>query len=88
MTGDIGATTLTIRIPMRFGRHRGSKRIVASGGRELVPAPLPQPDGMPVKALARAWRWRRLDKGTYLSVEEIARVPASREEQRRDLARL
>ena len=31
------------------------------------------PDGGPVKALARAWRWQKqLDRGAYSSVTEIA----------------
>ena len=33
----------------------------------------PQPDGVLVKALARAWRWQRLlGRGVYSSVTEIA----------------
>ena len=32
----------------------------------------PQPDGTPVKALARAWRWQKLlDEGVYTWVSEI-----------------
>jgi hypothetical protein len=38
-----------------------------------VPTSKPQPDGTPVKALARAWRWQRmLDEGVYGSVIEIS----------------
>ena len=38
----------------------------------LLPAK-PQPDGVLVKALARAWRWQKLlDRGVYSSVTEIA----------------
>ncbi len=65
--------TLVVRIPMRLGRQRGRKRILAPDGSELTPPTKPQPDGVLVKALARAWRWQRLlDKGTYSSVTEIA----------------
>jgi hypothetical protein len=64
--------TLVVRIPMRFQRRGGRKRIVASDGSEIVPASKPQPDGTLGKALARAWRWQRmLDKGVYASVSEI-----------------
>ncbi len=52
-------TTLVIRIPMRFQRRGGRKRIVAPDGTAIVPALKPQPDGTLVKALARAWRWQR-----------------------------
>ena len=64
--------TLIVRIPMRFRRHGGRKRIVAPDGSELAPATRPQPDGTLVKALARAWRWQRqLDEGIYTSLSEI-----------------
>ena len=57
---------------MRFQRRGGRKRIVAPDGSEIAPTSKPQPDGTRVKALARAWRWRRvLDDGVYASVSEI-----------------
>jgi hypothetical protein len=63
---------LGLRIPMRFQRRGGRKRIVAPDGSEIVPTSKPQPDGTLVKALARAWRWQRmLDEGVYTSVSEI-----------------
>jgi hypothetical protein len=66
-------TTLVVRIPMRFQRRGGRKRIVAPDGSEIAPAMKPQPDGTLVKALARAWRWQRmLDDGKVASVAEIA----------------
>ena len=65
--------TLVVRIPMRLGRQRGRKRILAPDGSQLTPPTKPQPDGVLVKALARAWRWQRLlDQGVYSSVTEIA----------------
>jgi hypothetical protein len=65
--------TLVVRIPMRLGRQRGRKRILAPDGSELTPSTKPQPDGVLVKALARAWRWQKLlDKGVYATVTEIA----------------
>jgi hypothetical protein len=64
--------TLVVRIPIRFQRRGGRKRIVAPDGSELTPASKPQPDGTLVKALARAWRWQRmLDEGVYTSVSEF-----------------
>jgi Centromere-binding protein HTH domain len=65
--------TLVVRIPMRFQRRGGRKRIVAPDGSAIVPSSKPQPDGTLVKALARAWRWQRLlHDGVYNSVTEIA----------------
>jgi uncharacterized protein involved in propanediol utilization len=64
-----------VRIPMRFQRRGGRKRIVAPDGSELAPTSKPQPDGTLVKALARAWRWQRmLDEGVYATVSEIGDV--------------
>jgi len=68
----LDGTMLIVRIPMRFQRRGGRKRIVAPDGSEIVPTSKPQPDGTLVKALARAWRWQRmLDEGLYTSVSEI-----------------
>ncbi|HEX6014392.1 MAG TPA: hypothetical protein VFY87_21870 [Geminicoccaceae bacterium] len=65
--------TLVVRLPMRLGKQRGRKRILAPDGSELTPPTKPQPDGVLIKALARAWRWQRLlDRGVYRSVTEIA----------------
>ena len=68
----LDGTTLVVRIPMRFHRRGGRKRIVAPDGSAIVLSAAPQPDGTLVKALARAWRWQRmLDEGVYTTVSEI-----------------
>jgi hypothetical protein len=68
----LDGSTLVVRIPMRFQRGGGRKRIVAPDGSAIVPSCKPQPDGTLVKALTRAWRWQRmLDEGVYTSVSEI-----------------
>jgi hypothetical protein len=68
----VDGSTLVVRIPMRFQRRGGRKRIVAPDGSELAPATKPQPDSALLKALARAWRWHRmLDEGVYTTVSEI-----------------
>jgi hypothetical protein len=65
--------TLVVRIPMRFQRRGGRKRIVAPDGSKLAPPTKPQPDGTLVKALARAWRWQRmLESGECGSLAELA----------------
>jgi hypothetical protein len=73
VTARLEGSMLIVRIPMRFRRRGGRKRIVAPDGSEIAPSTRPQPDGTLVKALARAWRWRKLlDEGVYGSVVEIA----------------
>jgi hypothetical protein len=68
----LDGATLVVRIPMRFQRRGGRKRIVAPDGSEIARTTKPQPDGTLVKALARAWRWQRmLDEGLCTSVSEI-----------------
>jgi hypothetical protein len=68
----LSGTTLVVRIPMRFQRRGGRKRIIAPDGSAIVPTSKPQPDGTLVKALARAWRWQRqLDDEVYSSVSDI-----------------
>ena len=68
----LDGSILIVRIPMRFHRRGGRKRIVAPDGSAIVPSSKPYPDGTLVKALARAWRWQRmLDEGIYTTVSEI-----------------
>jgi hypothetical protein len=70
---QLEGSTLVVRIPMRLGQQCGRKRILAPDGGELTPPTKAQPDGVLVKALARAWRWQKLlDRGVYSSVTEIA----------------
>jgi hypothetical protein len=69
----LDGSTLIVRIPMRFQRRGGRKRIVAADGSDIVPTSKPKPDGTLVKALARAWRWQKLlDDGVCGSVIEIS----------------
>jgi hypothetical protein len=69
----LDGTTLVVRIPMRFQRRGGRKRIVAPDGSAIVPSSKPQPEGTLIKALARAWRWQRmLEEGRFASARELA----------------
>jgi hypothetical protein len=69
----LDGSTLVVRIPMRFQRRGGRKRIVAPDGSQIVPISKPQPDGTLVKALARAYRWQRvLERGEYGTLAELA----------------
>ena len=70
----MSAPALVVRVPMRFRRRGGRRRIETPDGAPL-PARAPAPDGALVKALARAFRWRRmLESGDYASIAELARV--------------
>jgi hypothetical protein len=64
--------TITVHIPLTFRKRGGRKRVVTPDGAEW--APRPRVDNAMVKALARAFRWRKmLDDGAYATIEELAR---------------
>ena len=63
---------LTIRIPLRLRRHGGRKLVIVPEGSAAPPAPR-RPDDTMVKALARAWRWKRMiESGKVRSLNDIA----------------
>jgi hypothetical protein len=65
--------TITIHIPMAFRKRGGRKRVVTPDGTEW--ALRPQVDNAMVKALARAFRWRKvLDEGVYATLEDLAKA--------------
>ena len=65
--------TVTVSAPLAFRRRGGRKQVVAPEG---APAWAPRQreiDSTLVKALARAFRWRRLlEDGDYATCEELA----------------
>jgi len=64
--------TITIHVPMTFRRRGGRKVVVTPDGAPW--APRPRVDNALVRALARAFRWRRmLDEGMCGTIEELAR---------------
>lgn len=69
----VAEDSVTVHVPMTFRRHGGRKRIVAPD--EVEPeVHRKQPDATLVKALARAFRWRKLlESGLHNTVEDIAR---------------
>jgi hypothetical protein len=70
MTDD---RTVTVRIPLVFRKHGGRKTVVSPDGSAWQPAS-PLVDRALVRALARAFRWRRtLDDGDCGTIEELAR---------------
>lgn len=72
--------TVTVRVPIEFRQRRGRKALVAPdrAGQEHLTAPhssmLTRNEVAPsVRALARAFRWRRLlETGVMATVQEIA----------------
>lgn len=67
--------TLTIRIPMTFKTRGGRKLVVSPDGVPSWAKPRTRIDNTMVKALARAFRWRKLlETGIYATVEEVAAV--------------
>jgi hypothetical protein len=65
--------TLTIRVPLRIRQRVGRKKVVAPDGTPWTP--LPRVDNAMVKALAWAFRWRKmLDTGVHATLEELAKA--------------
>ena len=64
--------TVTIHVPIKFNRRGGRKTVISEF---LAPAPRPRTDNALLKALARAYRWRRqIENGEYQSITELAKV--------------
>jgi hypothetical protein len=65
--------TITVHIPITFRKRGGRKLVVTPDGAEW--APRPRVDNAMVKALARAFRWRKmLDDGVYATIEDLAKA--------------
>ena len=61
--------TITIHVPFRIVKRGGRKEMVLPEGAAQVP----KPDNTLVKALARAFRWKRmLDSGEFATIAELA----------------
>ena len=75
-------TSVTVRVPLTIRRRGGRKMIISPDGvatdaRSRTPADIAVTHGDPalVKALARAFRWKRmLDDGRYGSIRELAKA--------------
>ena len=65
--------TITVHVAFKFGKRGGRKLVVTPDGAEW--APRPRVDNAMVKALARAFRWRKmLDEGVHATLEDLARA--------------
>lgn len=71
LSGD--GETLTVQIPLRLRKRGGRKLIVAPEGAAARAPQRARVDNAMVKAVARAFRWRKvLETGVYATIEEIA----------------
>ena len=65
--------TLTVHVPFAIRKRGGRKLIITPEGTESHAAPRQRIDNSMVKALARAFRWRKLlETGVHGTIEEIA----------------
>jgi hypothetical protein len=72
-TVSMDGETITVHIPLTFRKRGGRKMVVAPDGSGW--APRPRVDNAMVKALARAFRWRKmLDEGAYGTIQDLARA--------------
>jgi hypothetical protein len=72
-TAGIDGETITVHIPLTFRKRGGRKLVVAPDGAAW--APRPRVDNAMVKALARAFRWRKmLDTGVHGTLEDLAKA--------------
>jgi hypothetical protein len=67
--------TITVRVPMTFPQRGGRKLVISPDGASIVAPSRPRVDNTMIKALARAFRWRKLlETGVYATAEEIAQA--------------
>jgi hypothetical protein len=70
-----GGRTVTVHVALSIHRRGGRKLILAPDGTKTIAPPRPRIDNSMIKAIARAFRWRRqLETGTHTSVAEIAKA--------------
>jgi len=66
--------TVTIRVPLVFKKHGGRKTVISPNGSAWEPSE-PLVDRALVRALARAFRWRRLlDEGVFGTFDDLAKA--------------
>ena len=72
-TVSADGATITVHIPITFRKRGGRKLVVTPDGAEW--APRPRVDNAMVKAMARAFRWRRmLDEGAFATIDDLAKA--------------
>jgi hypothetical protein len=72
MTKEPAPKTVTVHVPMKFSARGGRKTVIS----EIVQsrASSPRTEGALLKALAKAFRWRKqIEEGEYASITELAK---------------
>jgi len=65
--------SMTVRVPMAFTKRGGRKLIITPDGASTVLSSRPRIDNALIKALGRAYRWRKLlETGSFATVDELA----------------
>jgi len=65
--------TLTVHVPMAFTERGGPKSVVSPDGVSTDMSSRPRVDSTLIKALARAFRWRKLlETGVYATIDEMS----------------
>jgi hypothetical protein len=65
--------SVTVHVPMAFTKRGGRKLVISPNGASIASSPRARIDNTMIKALARAFRWRKLlETGMFGTVEEIA----------------
>ena len=65
--------TLTVRVPMTFRQRGGRKLVISPEGTAAWPVPRQRVDNAMIKALARAFRWRKLlETGVHTTIDDLA----------------
>ena len=66
-------TEQTVTVPFVIRKRGGRKLVITPDGSAASPAPRARVDSALLKALARAFRWKRiLESGEYASIAELA----------------
>ncbi len=74
MDTELDAKTLTVRIPMALGR-RGGRKVVTPMASAGSSPPSSEPNATLLKALGRAFYWRRLiETGVHATVDDLAKA--------------
>ena len=67
------ASALTVTVPISFKKRGGRRLVITPNGGDARTRPHARIDNTIVKALARAFRWRRLlESGAYGTIEDIS----------------
>jgi hypothetical protein len=67
------SSTIRVVIPLKVKRHNGRPRIVPPAELDAVDEPTPDPRTL--RAIARAWGWRRrLERGEAATLSDIAQA--------------